>query len=123
MMSKADFWQRDQEEISQLNRERSALQEQIDTWQGLFRKTEDAALLAEMAIEEKDTSTLKEVTLDVGKPGGEYLESGTQVSSGENPMIGEMPLLPLMRGPGEPKPRTGWKCSSECMSGGLRPKG
>ncbi len=64
-MSKADFWQRDQDEISRLNQERSALSGQIDTWQGLFRQTEDAGLLAEMAIEEKDISTLKEVSRDV----------------------------------------------------------
>ncbi len=64
-MSKADFWQRDQEEISRLNQERSALSEQIDTWQSLYRKTEDAALLAEMAIEEKDKNTLDEVIQDV----------------------------------------------------------
>jgi peptide chain release factor 2 len=65
LMSKADFWQRDQDEISRLNQERSALSEQIETWQGLFRKTEDAALLAEMALEEKDKATLEEVVRDV----------------------------------------------------------
>ena len=64
-MSKADFWQREQGEISRLNQERSVFSEQIDTWQDLFTQTEDAGLLAEMAIEEKDASTLKEVGLDV----------------------------------------------------------
>ena len=64
-MSKADFWQRDQDEISRLNQERSALSEQIDTWQDLFTQTEDAGLLAEMAIEEKDGATLKEVGREV----------------------------------------------------------
>jgi len=64
-MSKADFWQRDQDEISHLNQERSVMSEQIETWQTLFRRTEDAALLAEMALEEKDQATLKEVLRDV----------------------------------------------------------
>ena len=64
-MSKADFWQREQGEISRLNQERSGFSEQIDTWQDLFTQTEDAGLLAEMAIEEKDASTLKEVGRDV----------------------------------------------------------
>ena len=64
-MSKADFWQREQGEISRLNQERSVFSEQIDTWQDLFTQTEDAGLLAEMAIEEKDASTLKEVGRDV----------------------------------------------------------
>ena len=64
-MSKADFWQREQGEISRLNQERSVFSEQINTWQDLFTQTEDAGLLAEMAIEEKDASTLKEVGRDV----------------------------------------------------------
>lgn len=41
------------------------MSEQIETWQTLFRRTEDAALLAEMALEEKDQATLKEVLRDV----------------------------------------------------------
>jgi len=64
-MSKADFWQKDQDEISRLNQERSALSEQIETWKSLFSKAEDAALLAEMAQEEKDKTTLNEVLRDV----------------------------------------------------------
>jgi peptide chain release factor 2 len=64
-MSKADFWQKDQDEISRLNQERSALSEQIETWQDLYRKAEDASLLAEMAQEEKDKTTLNEVLRDV----------------------------------------------------------
>ncbi len=64
-MSKADFWQKDQDEISRLNQKRSVLSEQVESWQNLFKKTEDAGLLAEMAIEEKDDATLKEVGLEV----------------------------------------------------------
>jgi len=64
-MSKADFWQKDQDEISRLNQERSALSEQIETWRDLYRKAEDASLLAEMAQEEKDKTTLNEVLRDV----------------------------------------------------------
>lgn len=65
LMSKADFWHKDQDEISHLNQERSALSEQIDTWESLYRKAEDAGLLAEMALEEKDTAVLTEVDRDV----------------------------------------------------------
>ena len=65
LMSKADFWQRDQDEISRLNQKRSVLSEQVESWQDLFKQTEDAGLMAEMAIEEKDEATLKEVGLEV----------------------------------------------------------
>jgi len=34
-MAKADFWQRNQEEISKLNQERSFLSESIDQWKRL----------------------------------------------------------------------------------------
>jgi len=41
------------------------LSEQIETWRDLYRKAEDASLLAEMAQEEKDKTTLNEVLRDV----------------------------------------------------------
>jgi len=65
MMSNPDFWQQDQEEVSRLSQERAVLREKIDTWQTLYKEAEDARLLAEIAEEEKDTSSLKEVSKDV----------------------------------------------------------
>ena len=65
LMSKADFWQQDQEEVSRLSQERALLREKIDTWRALHKEAEDAKLLAEIAREEKDTSVLKEVSNDV----------------------------------------------------------
>jgi peptide chain release factor 2 len=65
MMSKADFWQKDQEEISRLNQQSASLRENIDQWNRYYRETEDAKILAEMAYEEDDQSTLKEVEKDV----------------------------------------------------------
>jgi peptide chain release factor 2 len=64
-MAKSDFWQRDQEEISRLNQQRAMLKEILDQWQKHFLETEDAKLLAEMASEEDDQSTLKEIEKDV----------------------------------------------------------
>jgi len=64
-MSKANFWQKDQEEISQLSQQRASLREKIDQWQELNQKTEDAKILAEMAFEEDDKGTLKEVEQDI----------------------------------------------------------
>ena len=65
IMSKANFWQKDQEEISQLSQQRASLREKIDQWQELNQKTEDAKILAEMAFEEDDKGTLKEVEQDI----------------------------------------------------------
>jgi len=64
-MSKSDFWQQDKEEISRLNRQRAAIKEKIDQWHKYFRETEDAKILAEMAYEEDDQSTLKDVEEDI----------------------------------------------------------
>ncbi len=66
-MSKAEFWQKDQEEISRLNQERAAFREKIDQWNSYHQEAEDARLLVEMAIEEDDESALKEVRNDVGR--------------------------------------------------------
>jgi peptide chain release factor 2 len=66
-MAHADFWQRDQEEISRLNQQRAGLSETIDQWTRFFRETEDAKLLAEIAVEEKDAQTLHEIEEDVSR--------------------------------------------------------
>ncbi|MEJ2587589.1 MAG: peptide chain release factor-like protein [Deltaproteobacteria bacterium] len=67
LMLKSDFWQKDQDEISKITQERAALSEQIDEWETLKKGAEDAKLLAEMAEEEDDVSTLKEVGKDVAR--------------------------------------------------------
>jgi len=64
-MSGNDFWQRDQEEISRLSQQRAYLRENIEQWQKHYHDTEDAKMLAEMAYEEDDQPTLKEVEGDV----------------------------------------------------------
>ncbi|MFH1487307.1 MAG: peptide chain release factor 2 [Pseudomonadota bacterium] len=65
IMTQAGFWQKDQEEISRLNQQRSLLSEKIDLWNSFYQETEDAKILAEMALEEDDTSSLKEVERDI----------------------------------------------------------
>ncbi len=64
-MGKADFWQKDQEEISRLNQQSAYLREKIDQWHRYYRETEDAKILAEMAFEEDDQPSLKEVETDL----------------------------------------------------------
>lgn len=66
-MSNPNFWKKDQEEISRLSQERASFREQIDTWQTLKKGTEDAMLLAEIAREEEDLPTLREVSHDVDR--------------------------------------------------------
>ena len=64
-MSKADFWQRDQEEITRLNQEQSYLREEIGLWKKVKNELEDAKLLAELAYEEDDNSSLREAENEV----------------------------------------------------------
>jgi peptide chain release factor 2 len=64
-MSKPDFWQRSQDEISRITQERAVYKDIIDQWQRLHSRAEDAGILGRMAQEEKDESTLKDVERDV----------------------------------------------------------
>jgi peptide chain release factor 2 len=66
-MAKADFWQKEQEEISRLTQQRVSLKENIDQWNRYNRETEDAKILAQMAVEENDQPTMREVEKDVSR--------------------------------------------------------
>lgn len=68
-MTKAGFWQKDQEEISRLNQQRASFREKIDQWDKYYHETEDAKILAQIAHEENDQSALKEVEEDVFRIG------------------------------------------------------
>lgn len=67
IMSNADFWQKNQEEISGINRQRASMREKIDTWQKFRDEIEDAKILSEMAFEEDDEATLTQVEEDVDR--------------------------------------------------------
>ena len=67
IMSNTEFWQKDQDEISRLNQERSSLREKIDQWNTFHQEAEDARMLLEMAIEEDDGITLEEVRNDLNR--------------------------------------------------------
>jgi peptide chain release factor 2 len=64
-MSNPSFWQKHQTEISRFNQQRALLREKIDLWQKLYQESEEAKILAQMAFEEEDESTLQEVNDDV----------------------------------------------------------
>lgn len=64
-MGRPDFWQNDQNEATRITQERASLSEPIERWEKFYRETEDAKILAEMALEEDDASTLRDVEKDV----------------------------------------------------------
>ena len=66
-MSDASFWQKDKEEITRMGQRRAFLKEQIDSWNKIYTEVEDAKILAEMALEEEDVSSLKEVEQDLSR--------------------------------------------------------
>ena len=82
-MAKADFWQKDQVEISRLSQQRSNLKEKIDQWQKHYSETEEAKLLAELANEEDDQPTLKEIEKDVFRLGKKVNDLELQSLLGE----------------------------------------
>jgi peptide chain release factor 2 len=65
IMSNSGFWQKDQEEVTRISQQRASLRELIDLWQRLYQGIEDGKTLAEMAFEEGDEATLREVEKDV----------------------------------------------------------
>lgn len=67
LMVQPDFWQKDQDEISRLTQERASLRDQVDSWETLQGEAEDARLLVQMAEEEDDASTLREIRRDVDR--------------------------------------------------------
>jgi peptide chain release factor 2 len=66
-MSRGDFWHKDQDEISQISQQRASIREKIDLWQKLSQQVEEGKILAEMAFEENDEPTLREVENDLSR--------------------------------------------------------
>jgi peptide chain release factor 2 len=73
IMAHPNFWHKSQEEITRIGQKRVSLKESIDRWNQFYRETEDAKLLAEMAFEENDQATLKEVGKDLS-----HIEEGVK---------------------------------------------
>lgn len=65
IMAVPEFWQKDREEISRLSQQRVSLRANIESWERYRREAEDARILAQMALEENDESSLKEVESDI----------------------------------------------------------
>jgi peptide chain release factor 2 len=67
MMVAPTFWQRDQSEISRITQESALLRERLDHWTRLRQEADDAKILAHMAVEEDDDSTLGEIQKDISR--------------------------------------------------------
>lgn len=65
IMAKADFWKKDQEEVSAISQERAYLKDTIDTWNQLNARTDDVHILNQMAMEEDDHETIAEIKIEV----------------------------------------------------------
>ena len=65
IMAKADFWKRDQEEVSALSQERAYIKDTVDTWNQLNTQADDVLMLNQMAMEEEDDETIAEVKIEV----------------------------------------------------------
>ncbi|MFO7785297.1 MAG: peptide chain release factor 2 [Desulfatiglandales bacterium] len=83
LMAQADFWKKDQEETSRVSQRRAALQDTLEQWKGFRRQIDDARLLADMAEEEGDNATLKEVERDVSRLEKEVAALDLQTLLGE----------------------------------------
>jgi peptide chain release factor 2 len=67
IMSEAAFWKDNQERISQMGQQHAALKETIDRWRQYHEETEDARILAELASEENDEPTMRDLERDVAR--------------------------------------------------------
>ncbi|MBW1667510.1 MAG: peptide chain release factor 2 [Deltaproteobacteria bacterium] len=67
IMARADFWQKNQQEISRLSQQRVNLKENIEEWAKYYREAEDAKILAQMALEEDDEHSLSEAEKDISR--------------------------------------------------------
>jgi peptide chain release factor 2 len=64
-MSSPEFWKKNQDEVSRVNQEASMMKDDIDRWNKLSHEAEDAKILAQMAYDENDESSLMEIQNDV----------------------------------------------------------
>ena len=67
IMAKPEFWQKSQEEISRISQQRVSLKESIDQWNRFHHETEDARILAEMALEDNDQPMIKELERNLSR--------------------------------------------------------
>lgn len=67
IMSKADFWEKNHEEVSQISQKRASLKDIVDNWEVLKKETDDLNILMELAVEEEDNETIEEIARDTSR--------------------------------------------------------
>ncbi len=65
IMTKSDFWERNQDEVSRISQERAYLKDTVDSWEGLKKETDDIGILTQIAVEENDREVISEITDDI----------------------------------------------------------
>lgn len=60
-MSSPSFWEKGQDETSKISKTLSVNKEKIEEWEKLHRDIEDLYVLAEIAIEEEDETSIKDI--------------------------------------------------------------
>ncbi len=65
IMTKSDFWERNQDEVSRISQERAYLKDTVDTWEGLKKEIDDIGILTQIAVEENDMEVISEITDDI----------------------------------------------------------
>jgi peptide chain release factor 2 len=83
IMANPEFWKKNQDEISRISQQRVNLKESIDQWNRFRRETEDAKILAEMALEEDDQPTMREVEEHLSRLEKELRDMEMQVLLGD----------------------------------------
>jgi peptide chain release factor 2 len=67
IMSKADFWEKKQDEAARISQERSYLKTTIDSWEELKKEADDISILIEIASEENDEKAISEIANDISR--------------------------------------------------------
>ena len=98
-MSLPDFWQRAQEEITRLSQQRVFLKDKIEEWRKYYKAVEEAKLMAQMASDENDQSTLEEVAVDLTRLEKEILALETKALLNE-PDDGRNAIVSINAGAG-----------------------
>ncbi len=66
-MTRADFWEKNQDEAARISQERSYIKTAIDSWEELKKEIDDISILIEIAVEEADAKALSEIANDLSK--------------------------------------------------------
>ena len=64
-LSNSEFWQKDHSEAAELSQERGVLINQLEEWQRYKNDLEELDILTNVALEENDQNSLKDLNLSL----------------------------------------------------------